>query len=216
MLWLMIIQAPTLSDIAVGLNQDYDPDERGLLPAGIFMTDYHAVPAPEQVITQLPKGFAVIFRDYHHPEREILARSLRQLCHQREVLFLVAGDAALAEKLGADGVHLPEYQMAQAERIRDNQLDWLITVACHDSAAVQKAAGLDIDAGLIAPVFVTDSHPETHSGAQTTLGLSGVRAMVRAADLPLYALGGITKDNARQLMGTGVAGIAAIRGFCVA
>ncbi|MCK5424926.1 MAG: thiamine phosphate synthase, partial [Emcibacter sp.] len=34
-----------------------------------------------------------------------------------------------------------------------------------------------------------------------------------ATTLPLYALGGVTNENARQLIGSGVVGIAAIRGF---
>lgn len=213
MLHPMTIQTATLTDMAQRLNRDFGG--KTPLPAAIFITDQQAVPDPEKVIAVLPPGSAVIFRDYDHPARPELGQTLAVLCRDRDIIFLVAGDPDLAIKLAADGVHLPEAMMAQVPDIRQNHPDWMITVACHDLAAVKLAQTLPINAALIAPVFPTHSHPETLSGEKATLGLSGVQNIVEKTDLPLYALGGVTKDTARQLIGSGLAGLAAIRGFDV-
>lgn len=203
-----MVRGMTLTDIAKRLNEDHS-----LLPPVFFITDQQAVATPEAVISGLPPGAAVIFRDYHHPERRRLGAVLAALCRDRGLPFLVAGDADLAVKLKADGVHLPEGLMAEAAVLRRSHPEWMLTVSCHDLAALKKAEKLPLDAALIGPVFPTHSHPETLSGQKPTLGLSGVREMTAASSLPLYALGGITEKNAGQLTGTGVVGIAAIRGF---
>ena len=203
-----MVRSMTLTDIAKRLNEDHS-----LLPSVFFITDQQAIGSPEEVISRLPPGAAVIFRDYHHPDRDGLGAGLAALCRARGLIFLVAGDADLAVKLAADGVHLPEGLMGEAEAFRAFHPQWMLTVSCHDLAAVKRAGKLPLDAALIGPVFPTLSHPETLSGQKPTLGVSGVREMTAATSVPLYALGGVTEKNVDQLIGTGVAGIAAIRGF---
>lgn len=209
----------TLADIANRLNQEYcqnywqDHKKGQGLPSLFFVTDQHAVPYPEKVISELGQGAAVIFRDYEHPSRAALCAELAKLCRKKNILFLVAGDILLAEKIGAGGVHLPEMMMMQAGDIRRNYPHWMITAACHDINSVKKAARLPIDAALIAPVFPTYSHAGTLTGELRTLGLRGVENMVKASGLPLYGLGGISSLNGHELIGSGLVGLAAIRGF---
>lgn len=209
----MTVHNATITDIAITLNQLHEAGDQ--FPPAFFMTDHEAVANPERIIAKLPKNFAVIFRDYNHPEREDMGRHLRMLCQEKGMMFLVAGDLVLAETLDADGMHLPEKLMRKSIIIRARHPKWLITAACHDGAALRTAEKLPIDAGLIAPVFPTQSHPETISGKHRILGLSGVLDMVSQTGLPLYALGGITDINADELIGSGLMGIAAIRGFDV-
>lgn len=216
----------TLTDIAKRLNKDHRAKrlnkdhgakrlnkDHGHLPPVFFITDQQAVPSPEKVISRLPKGSGVILRDYDHPAREKLGAALAKICRDRNIIFLVAQDAELGIKLEADGVHLPERCMDWATDIRASYPHWMITASCHDRSSIMRAEALPVNACLIAPVFPTYSHPETFSGQAATLGLSGVQDMTAATNLPLYALGGVTNENARQLIGSGVVGIAAIRGF---
>jgi len=206
-----MVRVMTLTDMAERLNRDFR--QRGDLPAAFFITDQKAIPEPERIIEGLPKNCAVIFRDYDYPDRKNLGQSLRKLCNKKSLLFLVAGDENLAANLNAGGLHLPEALMRNANNIRKRHPRWLITASCHHLTTLKEAENISLDAGLISPVFPTYSHPETYTGKQATLGPSGVRQMTAATTLPLYALGGITRENARQLIGSGIAGIAAIRGF---
>lgn len=215
MVAVMTFHAATLAEIARGLNRDHIRDfGRGKkLPVAFFVTDRTAVPQPENIIADLPTDCAVIFRDYDHPAREDAAAALAVCCRQRGILFLVAGDEGLAVRLQADGIHLPERQQDQAVKIRTRHPGWLITLSCHGLSSVKRAENSPVDAALIAPVFPTLSHPETCNGKGRTLGLSGVLDRVRQTTLPLYALGGIGPENCQRLIGAGLAGIAAIRGF---
>ena len=61
---------------------------------------------------------------------------------------------------------------------------------------------------VLAPVFATQSHPKAK-----TLSVNGFEAIAARAGIPVYALGGVTADNARQLAATNAAGIALIGGW---
>ncbi|MBI1180394.1 MAG: thiamine phosphate synthase [Alphaproteobacteria bacterium] len=175
---------------------------RGLPPLW-FMTDRRRVADPLAVAAALPRGAGVILRDYDMPAREALASDLAGLCRQRGLVFLVAGDSALAARVGADGVHLPEWQVRGA-RIPRRRFR-LLTGAAHSATALHQACRAGLDAALLSPVFATASHPGApHLGAVRFAG------MARRAGLPIYALGGIDATSAARLRPAGAAGIAAI------
>lgn len=211
----MTIKDETLTDIAQRLNRDYiqtHPQKKNL-PAGIFITDEESIAQPEKVIATMPAGFAVIFRDYDHPKRRELGEFLRPLCAGRGIIFLVAGDVGLAENLDADGLHLPEYMMKQADNIKAVHSHWMMTTSCHSKDAILRAATLAIDGALVSPLFPTHSHPESLTGEMATFDLGELSHIISQTSLPIYGLGGINTQTACKLYGLGLAGIAAIRGF---
>ena len=73
--------------------------------------------------------------------------------------------------------------------------------------------GQGLDAILLAPIFETRSHPETMKNKGLTIGPGRLRSICEGIRVPIYALGGVNNITAEKLKGTGVAGIAAIRGF---
>lgn len=170
------------------------------------MIDSARLPNPESAIAALPKGGAVILRDYDDPDRKSRAAVLLRLCRHRGLLFLLAGDGALAAILGADGLHLPEGLLHLAPRWR--QANRLITGAAHSWPALIRAARFGLDAALLSPVFPTRSHPE-----RAVLGPVRFAALAARCPLPVYALGGINAANACRLINSGAVGIAGISGF---
>ena len=73
---------------------------------------------------------------------------------------------------------------------------------------LRAAASAGADAALLAPVFATASHPDARA-----LGPHRFAALSRQSRLPVYALGGIDRDRAQLLQGTGAVGIAGIGGL---
>jgi thiamine-phosphate pyrophosphorylase len=126
-------------------------------------------------------------------------------------------DIALAT--GARGVHLtaapgeltpPQVRSLYASA---NLSAPIITVSCHTLEDVRRARDNHTNAILFAPVFektFVDPDHETMPG----LGLDRLRAACRAASpIPVYALGGVTLENAPACLAAGAAGIAGIRLF---
>ncbi len=176
-----------------------------LLPHLFMLTDEARLGDPVAAAALLPRGAGVIFRHYDAADRAALAANLARLCRARGLTLLVAGDAALARAVGADGIHLPEHLLPRARFLRHRYPSFLITAAVHNLRALKSAEQHAADAVLLAPVFATASHP----GA-APLGAARLAALLRNTRLPVYALGGISEKGARRLIGSGAAGLAAI------
>jgi thiamine-phosphate pyrophosphorylase len=194
----------TVSGAARRLNARAGCVARHPLPPLLLLTDRERADALQQ-INRLPPGSAVILRDYRAPDRRALARRLRAETRTRRLLFLIAGDWRLAVETGADGLHLPEAMVAQRRAWRRAREGWLVTAAAHGPAALERAAAAGADAALLSPVFPTGSHP----GART-LGPGRFAQLVRAAPLPVYALGGLGGETAQSFALSGAAGLAGV------
>lgn len=175
------------------------------LPPLILMTDDERLPDPVAAVRALPRGSMVIVRSRQPAQRVVLAKALLPLARHRDLMLLVAGDAPLALSLGADGVHLPEARIGEAAGVKARH-PMLVTASAHSLAALRRAAF--VDALLLSPVFPTASHP-----GRVALGPLRANLLARLAPRPVYALGGVTAQNAARL--SGFAGIAAIGALAV-
>lgn len=175
------------------------------LPSFFLVTDERRQADPTPAVIALPRGAGVIFRHYGDPLRARRAQDLARLCRARGLVLLIAGDAALAARVRAQGVHLPEAQTLRVRSLRRMRRTWLITVSAHGEAALRKTAGSGADAVFLAPVFATASHP-----GRKPLGVLRFAALARHASVPVYALGGIDAENAKRLVGAGAAGLGAL------
>jgi thiamine-phosphate pyrophosphorylase len=129
-------------------------------------------------------------------------------------------DIALAT--GAHGVHLTaapgELTPAQVRRLyarslyaTANRPRPIITISCHTLEDIHRARTNQADAILFAPVFEKIIAGQTTTPGQ---GLDRLRtACLAASPIPVYALGGVTFENAPACLNAGAAGIAGIRLF---
>lgn len=175
------------------------------VPHLVFMTDESRAPNPVDICFSLPAGSIVILRDYDHRDRLGLAEELRDVTTQCSQLFLVAGDAGLAHHVGADGLHLPEYQLSAPPSLSSFGL---ISAACHSRQSLLMAARHGVDFALVSPVFQTASHE-----GEAALGVHRFARMVRNAPVPVVALGGVNARNASLLKPFMLTGVAAIGVF---
>jgi len=145
----------------------------------------------------LPYGSLVVVRAREARRRAALAEQLKGLAP-----LLIADDPMLAARTNAAGLHLPERRMQEASHWRARFPHWIITSSVHSLKALLHAQILD--AVFLSPVFATASHKQARP-------LGAARAAFIAAHslVPVYALGGITAQNARLLAPafSGIAGI---------
>ena len=123
------------------------------------------------------------------------------------VLAFLHSDAALAIKLGYDGVHISSEALAKLSKRSLPQNLWLLA-SCHDESDLAHAERVGIDAVVLGPVNPTQSHPSARS-----LGWVNFARMARQTWMPVYALGGVSADALGTATASGAHGIAAIRGF---
>jgi thiamine-phosphate pyrophosphorylase len=119
-------------------------------------------------------------------------------------------DVAIA--CGADGVHLRSDDISPSEVRKilthaEYFAGAIVGVSCHTPAEVARAASEGADFAVFAPVFEKKDAPLT-----SPAGLDGLREACHQI-IPVFALGGITLENARTCLDVGAAGIAAIRLF---
>lgn len=174
------------------------------LPPLLFLTDPTRTPRPWETAARLPAGAGVVFRHFGAADALETGLRLRAATKDAGVRLLVGLDADLAERIGADGVHLPERALSAAYALSGRRPDWLLTGAAHSADAVKSAR--DLDALLLSPVFPAGGA----SAAKTALGIEGFKALTALAPCPAYVLGGISAAKAEALMGSGACGIAGV------
>ena len=176
---------------------------RKALPGLLAFTDPVRTADLDGLAESLPRGAALVYRAFGADEAEQVARRLQKRLHARGCFLLIGADAVLAQKIGADGVHLPERLAHRAFRLR--RCHWIITAAAHSTRAARVRG---VDAVVISVVF-----PSKSASAGKPLGPVRLAMLVRSAGQPAYALGGIDDQTAGRLHSTGLVGIAGVEGF---
>lgn len=175
------------------------------LPPVFFIADRARGVDPLAVVGRLPRGAGVIYRDYGRPGRAAMAAALAVKARRRGLVLLIAGDAKLARRVGAQGLHLPEWRLCRP--LPPLRPGWIVTAAAHSRRAIARARARSVDAVLVSPVFSTASHPR-----QPALGPHRLARMASGTRVPVYALGGMNEKTARRLP-AGIAGWAGIAAF---
>lgn len=140
-----------------------------------------------------------------HERRQREAQALQALCMRHRVPLIINDDVELAAAVGAAGVHLGEDDAAFASARARLGNAAIIGVSCYDSlerARQFAAAGADYLA--FGAFFASPTKPLARRA--TTRLLRDARAF----GVPLVAIGGITPDNARELIDAGVDAVAVI------
>jgi thiamine-phosphate pyrophosphorylase len=159
-------------------------------------------------------------------EKDLPAASLAALAREiLQAIALAAGPTKLllnsrpdiAIATGAHGVHLTaapgELTPIQVRSLYASASNSgpIISVSCHTLEDIHRAQGNRADAILFAPVF-----EKRIAGRPITSGqrIDRLRAAcLAAAPIPVYALGGVTLEDASACLNAGAAGIAGIRLF---
>ena len=162
-----------------------------------------------RVAAVLPYAACLQYRNKRATPDERLAQAsaMRELCSAAGVPLVVNDDPALASAVGADGVHLGEHDCAiAAARALLGQAS-LVGVSCYDRfehAVAALAQGADYLA--FGAFFPSPTKPAARRADLALL------RRARALGAPLVAIGGITPDNARSVVGAGADMVAVISG----
>jgi thiamine-phosphate pyrophosphorylase len=175
------------------------------VPRLILVTDRHSTDGRDLVdvvSAALDAGLpAVQLREKDLPGRPLLALAewLRAATARTGALLLVNDRVDVAIAAGADGVHLGGGSMPVAAARRLLPPSAIVGISTH-----APGEALDADFAFFGPVYATPSK----SSAQ---GEHRLTEAVRAASIPVLAIGGVTAAHVAVVRATGAAGVAVIR-----
>lgn len=149
----------------------------------------------------------VQLREKHLDEDAFLeeARQLKILCRQYGVPFVVNDNVEIAMAADADGVHVGQDDMEAGDVRRKIGPSKILGVSVQTVEQALLAQERGADYLGVGAVFATGSKDDADDVSHDTL-----QAICEAVDIPVVAIGGITRENVQQLTGRGLAGIAVI------
>lgn len=162
----------------------------------------------EQVEQALKGGATFIqLREKNLDNKAFLAEAIeiQRLCKKYHVPFVINDNVEIALEVNADGIHVGQRDM-EAGNVRalfgkDKILG--VSVQTVEQALLAEQRGADYLG--VGAVFHTGSKADADDVSHETL-----KAICKAVNIPVVAIGGIGKNNILELKGSGICGIAVI------
>jgi len=154
-------------------------------------------------------GASIIqFREKEMTTRELVetAWRLKELTKEKGVPFIVNDRLDVALAVEADGVHVGQEDMPATLARKLIGPDKILGVSASTVEEALQAEKEGADYVSASPVFTTPTKPD----APPPTGLEGLRAIVKAINLPVIAIGGINEENVREVIEAGAHGVAVI------
>lgn len=133
------------------------------------------------------------------------AEQIQSLCAKYCVPFIVNDNVELAVKIGADGVHVGQSDMAAKDVRALIGKDKILGVSAQTVEQAIEAQKCGADYLGTGAVFPTGSKDDAQ-----VLGVQTLKEICSAVNIPVVAIGGISKDNILELKKSGIAGVSVI------
>ena len=155
----------------------------------------------------------VQLRDKEGSPQDILASAqvLREVFAGSSCRLILNDRADLAVLADFDGVHVGQEDLSPADVKAICGQAALVGLSTHNEQQLRLAATSPADYLAIGPVFATG----TKLDASAVVGLEGVRRARALTRKPLVAIGGITRENAADVLAAGADSVAVISGLLV-
>jgi thiamine-phosphate pyrophosphorylase len=149
--------------------------------------------------TGLVSAFQLRVKNLDDEAMIALGAPLQAICAAYDTAFIVNDSIAIADALGADGVHLGQEDGDPREARRILGPDAQIGVTCHNSRHLAMEAGeAGADYVAFGAFYPTNTKEVRHRADLSILGWWST-----IFELPCVAIGGITADNAAPLIAAG-------------
>lgn len=151
---------------------------------------------------------AVCLREKDLPARELLALALRlrQLTSGFNAALFINGRVDVALAIKADGIHFGQNDFSPKDVRPLVGKKIMIGVSAHSIKEALQAEGDGADFVTLGPVYRTPSKEKYGE----PIGLLPLKKASKVLRIPFFGIGGIKKENIKEVLRTGASGIALI------
>ncbi|MEG1845628.1 MAG: thiamine phosphate synthase [Oscillospiraceae bacterium] len=162
----------------------------------------------QQVEKALKGGVTLIqLREKHMSDDDFLAEALRvkEICKKYNVPLIINDNVEVAIKSDADGIHVGQSDMDALNVRKRLGNDKIIGVSAGtvNEALIAEKSGADYLG--VGAVFSTSTKLDANN-----VSLSTLTEICDKINIPVVAIGGISKYNVKELSGTGIDGVAVV------
>ena len=161
-----------------------------------------------QVAEAIDGGAGIVqLREKHLGQADFLAEAERfvALCREKGAVSIINDNVDIAAQVGADGVHVGQEDLEAGRARQMLGPDKVIGVSAHSVAEALAAQAAGADYLGVGAAFVTGTKTDAKPISRET-----IRAITAAVDIPVVAIGGISRDNILELRDCGLDGVAVV------
>jgi thiamine-phosphate pyrophosphorylase len=142
------------------------------------------------------------------PDDELLAvaHASSALLRQLETLLIVNDRPWVAEKAGADGIHVGQNDMPVAQVREIVGPEMLIGLSTHSPEQIDA-----VDANLVDYIGVGPIHETPTKAGRPAVGLELIRYAAANATVPFFAIGGLDAGNLTEALDAGASRVCVLR-----
>ncbi|VFU14903.1 Regulatory protein TenI [anaerobic digester metagenome] len=154
----------------------------------------------DQIAQGKPHAILLREKDLSLAEYKKLTESVRDICLNHRVPLIINKYKETAAELKCDALHL---SMPDLRKYRNELKQFSrIGASVHSVSEAEEAQRLGVAYLIAGHIFPTDCKKGV-----PPRGLSFLRDVCAAVEIPVYAIGGITEDKVRDVLGAGAKGV---------
>lgn len=161
-----------------------------------------------QIGEAIDGGASVVqLREKHLDSAAFLAEAERfvDLCRRKGAVSIINDSVDVALKSGADGVHIGQEDLEAGTARALLGPDRILGVSAHSVEEALRAQAAGADYLGVGAAFATGTKADARPISRET-----IRAITAAVDIPVVAIGGITRENILELKNCGLDGAAVV------
>jgi thiamine-phosphate pyrophosphorylase len=159
----------------------------------------------EQVIRGGAKIIQLRCKERNTREFLAIAEDLKKACAEKDILFIVNDSLEVALAVGADGLHVGQEDLPADIARKLIPIDMVLGVSVSTVGEAKQALADGADYLGVGAIFSTATKESARA-----VGVERIKEIKHAVSLPVVAIGGINKDNLKDVIKAGADAAAVI------
>lgn len=160
----------------------------------------------ERLAKAQPSGIVLREKDLSEGEYKYLAKAVLEICNKYNTLCILHSFADIGLELGAKALHLPLPVLRELPSEKRRSFT-VLGASCHSAEEAKEAQAFGCTYITAGHVFDTDCKKGLPGR-----GVEFLKQVCESVTVPVYAIGGISEENAEQAINAGAKGVCVMSG----